>query len=217
MSNKIEEVKPTDMTSREIDDLAKFKEHGLPGISEALTQQNIEAMITMYLNGSSYTDIAMKLSIKRHFITYTAEKHNFYQMKLDHYETLVKQIKEKTQIASLKGLTLLTDWMGSVENYYQDIIHRYTMTKDKKLMESADFENLKLYMKCLEFVQKSLNPDSDKKAPLSNLIVPPGSTVTKIDDNTIHVGSSPTSQAVDAKLGEVLSALAKLRELRENK
>lgn len=216
--SQIQEVKyPLDMTQKEKEELKRFQDDGLPGIAQALTKERVETAISMYLSGSSYTEISQVLSIKRSMVLYMAHLHNFYDMKLDFYQNLVSQIKDKTEIASIRGLDFLTDLMGSIEDYYRDILKKYKISKDKRIMDSADFENVKLYMKCLEYVKDFNKPpgDKDKKGSQLGLQVPQGATLRKIDDNTLEVTTSQTSQVVENKLGEVLEHLAKLRELRE--
>lgn len=217
MSDKsVEEVKyPLDMSAKDVEDLKRFQEDGMPGLSTALTKEKIEAAISMYLSGSSFTEISMTLQIKRPLVLYVAYTNKFYDMKMDFYTNLLTQVKEKTEVATVRGVDFLADFMASIENYYRDIIKQYTLTKDKRLIDSADFENVKLYMKCLDYIKDFNKPAGDKKSSPLGLNVPQGATLRKIDDNTLEVTPSQTSQVVESKLGEVLEHLAKLRELRE--
>jgi hypothetical protein len=208
---------PIDMTDKEIKSLEQFIEDGLPGIFN-VPSEKISRMIEMYYNGQTYHDIALKLGVKKNIVLYISYKNNFYQSKIEHYENMARNLAEKVEITQNRSVGLLVDAMSTLENYYRDILDRYAVTKDPRIIESADFENFKMYMKCMEMLQKIKNPDSGNgKTPQMGLNLPNGGILKKIDDNTVEV--SPLSSLSDdkSKLGDVLKMLAKLREERENK
>jgi hypothetical protein len=210
---------PLDMSEKEIRSLEEFIEDGLPGIL-SVPPEKIHRMIEMYFDGQSYQDISLKLGIKKNIVLYISYKHNFYESKLEHYENMIKHLKEKVDIAENRSINLIVDTMMALESYYRNIFNRYAITKDPKVIESADFENFKMYLKCMEILQKIKNPDSSGniKVPQMGLNLPNGGILKKIDDNTVEV--SPLSSMPDnksSKLGEVLEMLAKLREEKESK
>jgi hypothetical protein len=208
---------PIDMTEKEVRSLEEFIEDGMPGLL-SLTTEKISRMIEMYYNGQTYHEIALKLGIKKNIVLYISYKHNLYQSKIEHYENLIKSLAEKIDVAQNRSINLIVDAMMTLENYYRGIFDRYAITKDPKIIESADFENFKMYMKCMEILQKIKNPESaNQKVPQMGLNLPNGGILKKIDDNTVEV--SPLSSMSDSKskLGDILSMLAKLREEKEKK
>jgi hypothetical protein len=210
---------PLDMSEKEIRSLEEFIEDGLPGIL-SVTPEKIHRMIEMYFDGQSYQDISLKLGIKKNIVLYISYKHKFYESKLEHYENMIKHLKEKMDIAENRSINLIVDTMMSLESYYRNIFNRYAISKDPKIIENADFENFKMYLKCMEILQKMKNPDSSGniKVPQMGLNLPNGGILKKIDDTTVEV--SPLSSMPDnksSKLGEVLEMLAKLREEKEKK
>jgi hypothetical protein len=173
----------------------------------------------LYLNGASYQEISSRVGIKKVIVLYFSNRFNWYDLKMQMLESILLTLSEKTEIAHTRSIDLLTDLMASLEFYYRETINNYRKSKDRRIIESADMENLKLYMKCMEQIQKYRVPASlseDKNKPLIGLSLPNGGTFKKIDDNTIEV-SNNNSQAMEAQLSKVLSTLAELRRERENK
>lgn len=215
MSNIIERKYPLDMNPKEVEALDKFINDGLPGII-ALTPEKAKAAVELYLNGASYQEISVKLSLKKVMITYIAYKNNFYEAKMEMYENMVNAVKHKMDLATIRGTDFIVDLMSSIESYYREILLKYSLSKDKRIIESADFENIKLYMKCMETIQKIQNPDTNSKLPIG-LNFPKGATFKKIDDNTVEVSPNDhISNATNNKLSEVLKTLAELRELKDS-
>lgn len=215
MSN-VQEYKnfPIDMSENEVEYLKKYIESGLPGIID-VTDDKVKQVIEMYMNGESYSAISAKLSIKKAPILYLAYKHNFYEMKMEMLAELVDNAKAKAQMVGLRSVDFLSDVMTGFENYYRDLFNRYRTTKNSALIETAGFENLKTYIKCMETLQKLSNPDEkSEKGGAFNLNIPKGATLKKIDDKTIEV-SPLGSESKDSKLKEVLSQLAQLKKLKE--
>ncbi len=208
---------PPDMTEKEVRDLEAFIADGMPGLYEVPTEK-ISRIIDLYFNGNSYHDIALKLGVKKAIITFICYKNNFYQDKIERYESLARHIQQKVDLTQNRSVDLLVDAMAALETYYRDLFNRYALTKDPRIVESADFENFKMYMKSMEMLQKIKNPDTGgNKTPSMGLNLPNGGILKKIDDNTVEV--SPLNSPTDgkSKLGEVLKTLAELREKRESK
>lgn len=216
MSNLVKKEYPPDMNEHDIRSLEQYIEEGLPGVSQ-VSQEKLKQAIEMYLDGYTYFDIASRVGIKKKIILYISHKHNFYEMKMDNYKNMMQSLGQKFEVASIKSAYFLTDLMSSIESYYREMLVKYQVSKDPRIMESEDFKKITTYLKVLEQVQKIANPpekDHDKKGPFMGINLPHGGILRKIDDNTLEV-STPSSQVSEAKLGEVLAALAKSRETRE--
>lgn len=217
MSNITEKAKyPPDMTPKEIADLERFISDGTPGLT--LTPEQVSYALQLYINGASYHELSIKLSVKKYIITYYATRHGFYETKIATLEGLAQVVNHKMDIVGVKGMDLMVDVMSSLEVYYKDILNRYMLTRDPRIIENTDFENFKMFMKCMETIQKIKNPDDANKNKTSSmgLNLPNGGILKKIDDNTVEV-SPLTSPTEGSKLGEVLKTLAELREKRESK
>lgn len=214
MSNIVEKKYPLDMSPKDIENLERFIESGMPGLYE-ISPDKISKMITLYFNGDTYHNISAKVGIKKNIVLFIAYKHNFYQEKIEKYEELAKSVSEKLVLVHDRSTDLLLDTMSTLENYYRDILNRYATSKDSRLIESANFENFKMYLKCMEVLQKIKNPENNDKKSSMGLNLPNGGILKKIDDNTVEVSPLNSSVEGKSKLGEILKALADLKEQRE--
>lgn len=218
MSNLVEKGKyPPDMSPKEIADLERFIEDGMPGV--ALKAEQLSSLFQLYLNGASYNEISIKLGIKKYIVTYHCVKNNYYKIKMDTLQGMAQVVQQKIDIAGLRGVDLMADVMTTLELYYRDILNRYMATRDPRIIESADFENFKMFMKCMETIHKMRNPDTDGKNKSSSmgLNLPNGGILKKIDDNTVEVSPLSSSTGDTGKLGDILRALSEFREKKESK
>jgi len=208
---------PPDMTPKEIADLERFIEQGLPGV--ALRPDQIATALQLYINGASYHEISIKLGVKKYVVTFHSWKYNFYETKMETLSRIAESVQNKVEIAGMKGIDLMTDVMGILELYYRDVLNKYMLTKDRRVIENADFEKFKLFMKCLETIHKLKNPDggNNNKTPAMGLNLPNGGILKKIDDNTVEVSPLNTNTNTMSKLGDVLKALSEFREKKESK
>lgn len=215
---------PLDMNEQERTALEGFVKGGLLGIS-SVKEDQIKNALQLYLDGASYQEISIRLGIKKYFITYLSWRHDWFLLKQDMLSEMMGNIREKTSIAHLKSLDFLTELMSSIESHYRPVFANYRSTKDPRILNSIDEEKIKLYMKCMDQLQKTMrmNNDGDGDSPSKGfgLNLPNGGILRKIDDRTVEVSpldqSADTAQKVDNKLGEVLSHLAELRRIRETK
>lgn len=215
MSNLVEKGKyPPDMSPKEVEDLESFIASGTPGL--VLKKEQIDFALEMYINGASYRDISRRLGVKKYLILFYAHKHNFYEAKTALLESLSETMREKMAITNVKGMDLMFDVMAAIETYYRDILNQYMLTRDPRIIESTDFENFKMFMKCLESIQKSTDPNKGK-SPGMGLNLPNGGILKKIDDNTVEVSPLNSQTGNTGKLGDVLKALAEFREKNESK
>jgi hypothetical protein len=208
---------PPDMTPKEIADLERFIEEGMPGV--ALSADQIATALNLYLNGASYHEISIKLGVKKHIITYHSWKFKFYETKIETLAGLVQAVQNKVEIAGVKGIDLMMDVMNVLELYYRDVLNKYMLTKDRRVIENADFEKFKLFMKCMETIHKLKNPDdgNKNKTPTMGLNLPNGGILKKIDDNTVEVSPLNSTMNTINKLGDALKALSEFREKKESK
>ena len=214
MSNIEEKKYPLDLSPEEVKQLNKFVDDGLPGIA-SVKEEKLKEAVELYFNGADYKEISNRTGIKKIAIFYFAHKFQWYDKKIEMYESLVRTLTEKAEIAHARSIDLITDLMGSLESYYRGIINNYRISKNPKIIESAEMENLKIYMKCMEQIQKFRNP-TESKNPTMNLTLPNGGRLKKIDDNTIEV-STPSSQVAERAVSEVLAALASIKKEAEKK
>jgi hypothetical protein len=217
MSDIVEKKYPLDMNPKEVESLNEFINNGLPGIISA-DNDKVRQATELYFNGAGYQEISVRTRLKKNIILYLSYRHNWYDTKMEMLTSMVNSIKEKMEIASLRSVDLMVDYMSTLEAYYRDSIEQYRISKNRSIIDSLDNEKFKTYVKLMEQLQKIKNP-SDKdsaKSPLMGLNLPNGGTVKKIDDNTIEVLPS-NSQAKEQEVSKVLAFLADLRRQREEK
>jgi TATA-binding protein-associated factor Taf7 len=106
------------MHPKEVEGVKKFIEDGMPGLGD-LKPEQIEAAVSMYMDGCTYQKISSTLSVKKQIVAFLAYKHDFYTAKMDMLASLVQSSKTKMEINHLKSVDFLTDMMSSIEARYR--------------------------------------------------------------------------------------------------
>ena len=193
---------PIDMSDKEVETLEAFIRNNLPGI-HMVKPDKVQKALELYLQGYSYNDISSKVEMRKIFLLYLSYKENWYEIRRSQIEELAVSLNEKTMITKIKGIDLISQVMGSLDSYYRDIVSRYRNTGDARILETADMENMKLYLKMMEQLQKITEPKKDS-SPLG-LNLPNGGTIKKVDNNTIEVRpNEKAKESLDiSKLAEI--------------
>lgn len=207
--SQLEEKKPypIDMSDKEVETLEAFIRNNLPGI-HMVKPDKVQKALELYLQGYSYNDISSKLEMRKIFLLYLSYKEDWYEIRRSQIEELAVSLNERTMITKIRGVDLISQVMGSLDSYYRDIVSRYRNTGDPRVLETADMENMKLYLKMMEQLQKITEPSKGGSAPLG-LNLPNGGTIKKVDNNTIEV-------TPNEKIKESLD-ISKLAEMKRKK
>ena len=203
----------TDISLSEMEKINKYMENGLPGISE-ITDSQLYRMYELYLSGSTYTQIANTLMIKKVVVLYLAHKSDWYTSKKEHLNEIQENVKNRVLESKIRSsefmLLLVQSWQKKIGNQ----LVKYLSTNDKEHMEEIDLKEVSQLMKAIEMVSELDNygKDSKGKTPAVGLNLGNGVTVEKTGDNKITI--TPKEE----KIGDILKQYAdSKREEEKNK
>jgi hypothetical protein len=206
----LENGKTSDITSKEMQQVEKYKEAGLPGIT-SISDVGVAKAIDMYMGGKTYHEISKILGIKKDIILYLGHKFNWYGTKMEHLEILDANLKERILQANLVN----QDFMLQIQEFFKQKIgskmSRYFATGDDEISKSVDRKDIEMFFKAVELSNK-LNEEkstSRQRGPTVGLNLGDGVSVKKVGDNEVVI--TPKAKTV----GEMLNELANLKRKEE--
>ena len=184
----------TDISASEMVKVRTYTEHGMPGLVD-ITESQIYQMINLYLEGSTYTQIANILKVKKVLVMYLAHNQNWYAVKREYLDEIQEKIKNKVVDSKLRSqefmLTLVQAWQKKIGNQ----LTKYLSTNDVEHMNDIDLKEIAQLMKAIEIVNSLDNAGKspNNKTPAIGLNVGDGVTVEKTGNNTISITPKSTS------------------------
>lgn len=206
----LENGKTSDITSKELQQIEKYKEAGLPGVT-SISDVGVAKAIDMYMGGKTYHEIAKVLSIKKDIILYLGYKFNWYGTKMEHLEILDANLKERILQANLVN----QDFMLQIQEFFKQKIgtkmSRYFATGDDDVAKMVDRKDIEMYYKAVELLSKLTTdkPPQGQRNPTVGLNLGDGVSVKKVGDNEVII--TPKARTV----GEMLNELANLKRKEE--
>lgn len=203
MSN-LPSIIETDISDSEMNKVRLYIEHGMPGLVD-IKESQIYQMIDLYLSGSTYTQIANTLELKKVTVMYLAQSQNWYMMKQEYLNEIQEKIKNRVVDSKLRSqefmLTLVQAWQKKVGKQ----LTKYLSTNDPQHMEDLDLKEIAQLMKAIEIVNDLDNTGKSPggKPPAIGLnLGSEGVTVEKTGHNTISI--TPKEKSV----GDILKQYA---------
>jgi hypothetical protein len=212
MSNELTTIVNTDITESEMVKINKYIEDGLPGISN-INETQLYRMYELYLTGSTYTQIASTLQLKKVIVLYLAHHSDWYTSKKEYLDEIQEKIKNRVTEAKLRSKEFL---LLSVQAWQKRIGHkltRYLSTNDEGVMDDVDLKEVTHLMKVIEMIGEMDNTGKgpkDKVSPIG-LNIGGGFTMEKTGDNKISITPNEPS------IGDVLKDLADKQKDEEKK
>lgn len=211
MSNLPSTISSTDMTVTEVAKIHKFIEDGLPGIS-MITDDILHRMLDLYLNGSTYSQIASTLSVKKVHVLYLAHMANWELIKQEYLNEVQEKIKSRVVDSKLRSqefmLLLVQAWQKKIGTK----LTRYLATDEISHMEGINLKEVAQLMRAMEMIGELDGTGKDKagKTPAVGLNLGNGVDIEKIGDNKLSITpkESPT-------VGTLLQQLADERRQKE--
>lgn len=201
----------TDMTQSEMDKVAGYKSEGLPGIVD-ITNNELYRMYDLYLSGSTYTQIANTLKIKKVMILYLAHHNKWFESKQEFINELQEKIKARVIETKLRTSEFMLLTVQAYQKRISNKFTRYLATNDDKHMDEVDLKELAQLMKAIEIVNELDNTgkDSRGKSPAVGLNLGNGVTVEREGDNKITITPKEPS------IGETLKQYAEEKKRLQN-
>ncbi len=199
----------TDITPKEFQQLAAFKEAGMPGLG-SLSDVTMTKALDLFLSGKTYHEISRTLAIKKEIVIYLADKFKWYDTKIEHLEILDASLKERILHAKLVN----QDFALQIQQFFLKKIGRkmtrFLATNDDEVANEVDRKDIEMYFKSVELLEKI----STEKVPLNSrpsvgLNLGDGVTVKKVGENEVTI--TPRAKTV----GEMLNELANIKREEE--
>lgn len=203
MSN-LPEIYESDIPDHEMIKVKRYIEDGMPGLV-SITESKIYQMIDLYMTGSTYTQIASTLELKKVIVMYLAYNQSWYMVKREYLLEVQEKIKNRVLDSKLRSqefmLTLVQAWQKKIGKK----LTRYLSTNDVQHMEALDLKEIAQLMKAIEIVNDLDNngkTSSGKNPAIGLNLGPEGVTVEKTGHNTISI--TPKERSV----GDILKQYA---------
>jgi hypothetical protein len=203
--------KITDITTRELQLVEKYKEDGLPGVTTINDIGIVKALDMYLLDGKTYHEIAKILGTKKEIILYFAQKHNWYQTKMDHIEILDANMKERILQANLLNQDFLLQIQSFFKKKIGHKINRFFATGDDEVANSVDRKDIEMLFKAIDLTDKltSERPAPGARGPTVGLNLGDGVSVQRVGENEVVI--TPRNKTT----GEMLNELANLKRKEE--
>lgn len=217
MSNELATIKDTDLSELELDKIRSYMEAGLPGIGDINSTQ-LHRMLELYMSGSTYTQIAHTMEIKRVIVTYLAHINNWYLAKREGLNEIQEKIITRVLDSKLRNqefrLLLIQAWQKKIGKQ----LTKYLSTNDEGHIDGIDLKEVAQLMKAMEWVDSLDNSGSkgskNKDGPAVNINIGAGASIQKTGDNKLDITPGPPS------IGDMLANIANTQraeqKLKEN-
>lgn len=195
-----------DFTEKDRQDLAQFKNDGLPGIGK-ITSDEEKRMKELYMAGYTYSAISVETRHKKVYILAVADKNKWYEEKVKQISAMADSLSHRKDIFSSKNEHFIIDICDTIREYYLDVVQQFKSSRDPSVFASIDPKLLNLYLRCTETLS---NIGSGKPKDPS-----PSQTLVNVQGN-LNVGEGNSDSKTD-DLGKVLKALADLNRAKDVK
>lgn len=206
-------VRETDIIESEVVKINKFIEDGLPGLG-SVTNTQLHRMLELYMTGSSYTQIATLLGIKKVIVQYLAHTSGWYDTKKEYLNELQENMKNKIAESKVKNQDFVLLATQAYRKKIGDKFKLFLATDDERHMGEVDLKEFTQLMKTIEMIDglDNTGKDAKGKTPTVGINIGDGVTVEKSGDNKISI--TPNKEA---PVGDMLRQYADEQREKERK
>jgi len=180
-------IKASDMTLLNSQELENFISEGLPGIAKA-TETAIFEWFNLYLAGKTYDEIAKICNSNINHILYIANKFDWFNKKMSHYNGILTKLDQRVQASKLESAEFVLDVITFIHKKHGTKITDFIKTGNKELLKDIHLGELDKYFKSIEALSKLLA----KPPEMPQLPNQPGVH--------IHVGDSKIERKEDGSI-----------------
>lgn len=194
-----------DMTTSEINKVQKFIENGLPGIAD-ITNGDLTRMLSLYLEGSSFSQISRILHTKTIFVLYFAYTANWAELRQEYMNELQEGLKSRIIHSKLKNQEFMLLLSQTYQHKIKTQLLKFLATENIADLDEVSAKEVLMTMRIIEVINSLDNEGRDKngKTPAIGLNMGAnGVLVEKIGENQLSI----TPKDGDS-LGNELSRLA---------
>jgi hypothetical protein len=203
--------KETDITPKELEAVAKFKEDGMPGLfTVAQNEVTYVKALDLYMSGKTYHEISKIVNVKKDIILFLGHKYEWYNTKMEHLSILDANIKERIIQADLMN----QDFVLQIQQFFLKKIGRkmtrFMASGDDEAASAVDKKDLEMYMKSVALLREiTTEKIPTGSRPTVGLNLGDGVTVRKVGENEVQI--TPRNKTV----GEMLRDLADIKRTEE--
>ena len=139
-------------------------------------------------------------------------KMKWYEQRMEYLTEIQKSMTKKITDTRVQSMNFITDLINFNHKYYGEKIEQYMATGDRAVVDNIDMKALTQYFKSIEVLEKILNPAN---------VTPRGSgSAATININASGADVQMDGDTVDitpGNQGDILKALAKLKDAQKNK
>jgi len=192
-------------TLKELDEIQKYKEAGLPDIID-VTDQKLMSAFNMRLDGMRFLEIARILGLKKVQIMYLADKYSWHERRLEFLDGFEMHMKEQILEQKIRSQGFILKAMHVMSRRMGKKFDTYLATGDEAIGNSIDMEEMALFLKMTKTISEldaaSIARDPEQRS-LIGINPGDGITIKKLSDNTMEITPRQKSHA------EMLADLAK--------
>lgn len=145
----------TDLTLVHSEDLQKFIEAGLPGISK-VTESSMFQWFNLYISGKNYNEIAEICNSELVHILYIANKFNWFEKKMSHYNNIMTKLDSRVQATRLESAEFIMDVITFIHKKHGAKITEFLRTNNQELLKGISLSELDKYFKSIDALSKVL-------------------------------------------------------------
>lgn len=193
MPEKLPAIIETDIIESDMIKVKEYAQNELPGLSE-ISNIQLERMYNLYLSGSTYSQIASTLNIKKTIIQYVSHTTGWYDSKKSYLREVQEQIKTRVNDSKLKNKDFMLLLVQAYRKKLSTKFNTYLATDDDQHMADIDLKEIGLVMKAIEIVDNldESGKDPKGKTPAVGINVGNGVTVEKTGENKISITPKET-------------------------
>ncbi len=189
-SKEITTIPFADFTSKDLEQIHKFRENGMLGIAQ-ITHVDVERSMALYLDGKTYRQIANVLKISKEVILFLSHKFKWYEMKEQYLEELKATLPQKIIDSKLQSQEFFMHLIHAYQKKISRNVDKYLRTDDAQWADNVDVKDVNTLIKITELLHKlnneSLGNPNDKSMVSLNGLTESGVTITKTGANSVEI------------------------------
>lgn len=189
-----------DFTMKDMEAIEKFKENGMLGL-HTLSDTDVERMMSLYMSGKSYRQIAAITKRGKPVILFLAHKFKWFELRQDYLAELQITLKNKVVEAKLTSQEFFLDLSAAYQKKINSCVENYLRTDERKFADQIDVKDVNTLIKITELIHKlntdDLNNPNDKALVGLNGLGD-GVTITQTGQHSVEI--TPKVSAFSTKL-----------------
>ena len=178
-----------DFTIKDLELIQKFKDDGMLGL-HTLKDTDVERMLSLYMDGKSYRQVAMIANIKKVVVMFLAHKFGWYELRRDYLDELHASIKDKVIESKLESQEFLLELSQFYKKRIGKDINKYLKTDNEEYAKKIDGKDIGTYLKVTELLYRLTNENigtNNDKALVGLNGLGEGMTITKTGTNSVEI------------------------------